>query len=65
MEEKASPAQIEHFLKDIDFQARKDDLLKHAKDHQAPENVLSVLSRIPDQDYASPVDVAKGIGQVE
>ncbi len=60
-----SPAEIERHLGGIDYPASKQELVQHAREQNAPEEVTQVLDRMPDQEYGSAADVAKGVGQVE
>ncbi len=63
--QKASPSAVERYLKGIDYPATKEDLIEHAEDMGAPSDVMNVLRRMPDQDYDSPIDIAKGVGEAE
>ena len=60
-----SPAEVQKFLKGIDFPAAKQDLIQHAEDNNAPYHVIEVLNLMPDREYTSAADVAKGIGKAE
>jgi hypothetical protein len=60
-----SPANIANFLEGINFPASKDELVNHAEDNNAPQEVIDVLDQLPDQEYTSMADVMSGIGQVE
>lgn len=63
---KASPAEIERYLKGIHFPVKKEDLIAHAKQNKAPSDVLSVLERFDDKkEFNSPIDVSKEVGRVE
>jgi Protein of unknown function (DUF2795) len=62
---KANPAQIQHDLKGIDYPANKQKLVEHAKQQGASETVLSVLKKLPEHDYETPVEVSKAIGDIE
>ena len=64
-EVRVSPAQVEKFLKGIDFPAGKQDIINHAKQNKASDDVMQLLQQMPDKDYASAADVAKEIGKVE
>ncbi len=57
-----SAAEVQQFLHGIDYPARKNDLIKKARDNGASDDVMSVLNDFPDQDFNSPVDVSKAIG---
>jgi len=58
-----SPATVAHFLKGIDFPAKKDDLVKHAKTQHADKDVLDVLNHMPEREYNNMADVMKGFGK--
>lgn len=60
----ASPAEIEEHL-DVEYPKSKDELINAARDNNAPDDVMSVLDRIPDRQYGSAADLAKGIGEAE
>lgn len=55
--------EVTHQLKGIHFPASKEDLLAKAKEHKAPKEVMDLLERFPDGEYASMADVMKGFGQ--
>lgn len=63
--EKASPAAVEKYLKGIHFPANKSDLVEHAKNNDAPEDVINVLNKFDERDYQGVADVAKEIGSIE
>jgi hypothetical protein len=60
-----SPVEIQKSLKDIDFPCKKQDLIQHAKNHGADEDVLNILQQLPEQEYHNAIDVSKAVGQVE
>lgn len=60
-----SPSNIAHSLEGVDFPANRDDLIQHAKQHDADEEVLDVMQHMPQRDYGSMADVMKGVGEVE
>jgi uncharacterized protein DUF2795 len=60
-----SPANIAKYLGGIDFSADKDDIVEHAEEQNADDEVLSVLQRIPDKQYGNMADLMKGVGAVE
>ncbi len=45
------------FVKGIDFPCTKEDLINYAEDNNAPEKILDILQRLPDQDYKSVTDL--------
>lgn len=62
---KVNPIQLQKHLKGVDYPASKQDLLDHAKQQGADGNALSALEELPDQDYETPTDVSKMIGENE
>jgi hypothetical protein len=61
----ASPAEVEKCLKGVDYPAKKQDLIKHAQQQGANQDVMEVLKEIRDQEFNSPIEVNKAIGEVE
>lgn len=59
-----SPAEVQEHLEGVDYPVEKQDLIRHAQDQNAPEEVMKVLRRIPEQQYDSPVDVSKALGDI-
>lgn len=58
-----SPVNVTHFLKGVDFPAKRNDLLQHAKQNKADSEVLQEIEQMPDQEYATMADVMKGFGK--
>ncbi len=54
-----TPIEDEKYLQSISFPASKDDLIKQARNNQAPEQVLNILGKFGDSKYSSVTDVAK------
>jgi hypothetical protein len=65
MADKVNPIQAQKFLGGIDYPASKDDLVKHAEEQGADEDVLSVLREIPDRQYDGPNAVSHEISQAQ
>ena len=57
-----SPANVATYLKGIDYPANKQDLLRHARQNGAEQDVVDVLERMPEQQYGNMADV-KGYGE--
>jgi Protein of unknown function (DUF2795) len=60
-----SPVNIAHHLSGIEFPVSKKDLIDHANGNKADQEVVDILQRMPDREYASMADVMKGVGEVE
>lgn len=61
----ASAAGIAKSLEGIKFPARRADLVRHARDHHAPSEVVERLAHLPDRRYGDMADVLKGLGRAE
>jgi len=58
-----SPANVATYLKGIDYPANKQDLLQHARQNGAEQDVVDVLECMPEQQYGNMADVMKGYGE--
>ncbi len=62
---KVNPIQMQKYLKGMDYPANKQELLEHAKKGGADENICATLERLPDEEYETPADVSKAVGQID
>ncbi len=60
-----SPAQVQTYLKGVDYPARKEDLLNTARANGAPHEVMGLLQRPTGEQYGGPGDVMRAYGQVK
>jgi hypothetical protein len=61
-----SPANITAHLKGMHFPASKEDLLEHARDNGAGQDVLEVLESFPDdEEFETAADVMKAYGEAD
>ncbi|MEG4107916.1 DUF2795 domain-containing protein [Microcoleus sp. S13_C5] len=60
-----NPVQVQKFLKAVDDPTSKQDLVEHVKQQGAIENVCSTLEQLPDEEYETPTDVGKAIGDIK
>lgn len=61
---RANPVEVEKRLKGIDFPAKKQDLLKHAQQQGANQEVLETIENLPEEEFHNAADVAKAIGEM-
>jgi Protein of unknown function (DUF2795) len=54
MADRPSPIELQKHLGGIDYPATKEDILRHAQDQGAPDEVLAPLRDIPDREYDGP-----------
>jgi hypothetical protein len=59
-----NPVQLQKFLGGVDYPAGKDDLVRHAEQQGADENVLDALRKIPDRTYNGPNAVSAAVGDL-
>jgi hypothetical protein len=57
-----NPIQIQKFLKGVNYPASKSDLLQNAEQQGADEDARTALEQLPDEEYESPADVSKALG---
>ncbi len=62
---KVNPIQLQKHLKGVDYPASKQELIEHAKHLGADKDALSVLEQLPDEEYETPADVSKAVGDIE
>ena len=60
-----NPIQIQKYLKGIDYPASKSDLLANAEREGADEDVRATLEQLPDEEYQTPADVSKALGNID
>ncbi|CAL8480691.1 DUF2795 domain-containing protein [Caballeronia sp. S22] len=50
-------------LKGVDYPADKETIVKTAREHGASKDVMSALEALPDQQFQTPAEVSKAVGQ--
>lgn len=55
-----SAAEVQKFLKGVDYPARKEDLVSKAREEGAPKEVIDEINRMPGNEFNSPSDLMKG-----
>ncbi len=63
--QKASAAQLEHYLKGIDFPTDRNTIISTARSNGAPESVMQYLNKLPEQEYDYPTDVEQEFGKMK
>jgi hypothetical protein len=58
-----SPANVQKYLKGVDYPAKKQDLVNQAKQNGAPQEVVQELQRFPNQEFSGPQDVMKAYNE--
>ncbi len=59
-----SAADLQVYLKGMDYPAGKQDLVTHARKNDAPESVIAALEQFGDRTYRSAADVSTEFGKI-
>jgi len=55
-----TPAQIQKYLAGMQYPATKEDLIKHARTKNAPEEAINMLEELPDgESFENPTQVTE------
>ena len=60
-----NPAQLERYLKGVNYPVSKAELVKHMDRCGADESICSAISGLPNQSYDSPSAVNRAIGALQ
>lgn len=55
---------VVQYLKGLDLPAGKDEIIQTAHRNQAPQDVVDVLQRLPDQVYQQMDDIWRHVGRI-
>ncbi len=58
-----SPANVQKYLKGVNYPAKKQDLVNQAKQNGAPQEIVQELQQFPNQEFAGPQEVMKAYGE--
>jgi len=56
---------VEKYLAGMHYPAEMKTLIDNAKNKDAPDEVISLLCKLPNKTYKSPIDITKEIGKLE
>jgi len=60
---KGSAAELEKYLKGLNYPASKDDLLRKARENGAPSEVIDMINSLSESQFNSPIDVSRAFGE--
>lgn len=63
MAQAPSVADMTHALRGMNFPAGRAALKKHAKGNDAPDEVLSAIDNLPEENFGTMADVTRAYGQ--
>ena len=61
----SSPANVQNYLKGVEYPASKNELIHQAQNNRAPQEIMDVIKRLPADKFGGPQDVMKAYGQIE
>jgi len=62
---KVNPIELQKHLKGVDYPASKEELIEHAEQQGADEKIREILEQLPDEEYETPAEVSKAVGNIE
>ncbi len=63
--QKVSAAQLQVYLKGMDYPANRQKIINHAKSLNAPDNVMQFLNRLPERQYTRPTEIEQEFGKMK
>ena len=54
---------VQKYLSGVSYPASKKDLVQHARDNKASNDVLEALASMPDKEYDGPNEVSKAVAK--
>ena len=61
----ANPVEVEKHLKGVNYPANKRELLAHARQNGASQDILETLKDLREENFNSPVEVNRAIGEIK
>ncbi len=61
----AAPLEIEQYLRGVQYPANKNNLINHARQLGASQDMLETLSNLRERIFNSPADVSRAIGEMD
>jgi len=58
------PVRIQEYLSGVEYPATKDQLISHAREHEAPDDVIEFMKRLPNRNFKSPAEVSQEAGKL-
>lgn len=61
---KINPIELQKHLKGVNYPASKQDVIDKAKENGADQELQSALENLSDEQFETPADVNKAIGEI-
>jgi len=59
-----SPANLQKYLAGVSYPASKQDLVSTARRNKAPDEVMGMIERLPDEEFGGPQEVQRAYGDI-
>jgi hypothetical protein len=60
-----NPMQVHKLLSGMDYPAGRDQIVGHAKLVGADTTVISLLNKLPNDSYQTPIQISRAIGNLD
>ena len=60
----AAPLEIEQYLRGVHYPASKNDLVNHARQLGASQDMLETLKNLHQKVFNNPADVSRAVGEI-
>jgi hypothetical protein len=60
-----SPTEVDEYLKGLSFPASKYEVLENAEFRCAPQKIIDVFDKLPEQDFLKPSDVESAVERLQ
>jgi hypothetical protein len=57
-----NPIEVQRHLKGVDYPAARDDVVSAARKNDAPDDIVSALEAMADEQFDGPDDVMRALG---
>jgi len=61
----AAPLEIEQYLRGVQYPAKKNDLINHAQQLGASQDMLETLRNLREGHFNTPADVSRAVGEID
>jgi hypothetical protein len=59
-----TPADVQKHLSGLEYPASKQQVVDHATQNGASEDIISILDQLPDREYNGPAEVSREMGDI-
>jgi hypothetical protein len=63
MNQAPQPIEVQKYLSGMDYPTTKDQIVEHAREHDAPQEVMEALEKMPEQEYDGPNRVSQAVSR--